>query len=236
MAIATEDKERELQKSGFPTPLASEERQLQAANEGRAHEDITESMVSRAVDQQSPKKAPGPDRLNFKAIRLAWQWDKKPILDLTRNCIRLGINPKAWKVAKGVVIQKPGKPDYAIPKAYRIIFLLNCLQKIIEKVVMELLSNTIEPCLPTGQFGCRKQRSVANAAACLTRRVYDSWNKGQIAGAILIDVKGVFDHVSRAQLTKHMEELQTDAQLIQWTDSFMTGRKHQLSSTAMKER
>jgi hypothetical protein len=43
-----------------------------------------------------------------------------------------------------------------------------------------------------------------------------------------MDVKGAFDHVSRTQLTKRMEELDTDPQIIQWTNSFITDRKASL--------
>jgi hypothetical protein len=103
----------------------------------------------------------------------------------------------AWKVAKGVIIQKSNKPNYNNPKAYRIICLLNCMGKIVEKVVTSLLADTIDKKLYKGQFGCRKHHSVVDAAACLTEKVYQSWAKGKIAGTILMDVKGAFDHVSR---------------------------------------
>jgi hypothetical protein len=76
-----------------------------------------------------------------------------------------------------------------------------------------------------GQFGCREHHSVADVAACLTEEVYQSWAKGKIAGAILMDVKGAFDHVSRTRLTKRLEELEADLQLIRWTDNFMKERK-----------
>jgi hypothetical protein len=46
-----------------------------------------------------------------------------------------------------------------------------------------------------------------------------------MAGTLLIDVKGAFDHVLRTQLTERMEELGADPQLIGCTDNFMTDRK-----------
>ena len=48
--------------------------------------------------------------------------------------IRLGVHPDRWKVARGVVIPKPGKDDYPLAKAYRVIPLLNCLGRMVEKV------------------------------------------------------------------------------------------------------
>ena len=40
---------------------------------------------------QSVKKAPGPDRLTFRAIRLIWEWDSDRVVELIHACIRTGI-------------------------------------------------------------------------------------------------------------------------------------------------
>jgi hypothetical protein len=202
------------------------------------HKNITKERLHQAIFEQSENKAPGPDRINLKAIRMIWNWEPRTIMDITRQCLRIGIHPMAWKVAKGVVIRKPNKPNCNNPKAYRIICLLNCMGKIVEKVVTSLLADTIDKKLYKGQFGCRKRHSVVDAAACLTEEVYQSWAKGKIAGAILMDVKGAFEHVSRTRLTKCLEELEANPQLIRWTDNFMKDRKVSLiingHETAMK--
>ena len=39
-----------------------------------------------------------------------------------------------------------------------------------------------------------------------------------------MDVKGAFDHVSRAQLAQKMADLGIDDDLIEWTKSFLTDR------------
>jgi hypothetical protein len=43
---------------------------------GSAHTRVTEQAVERALNAQSVKKAPGPEKLSFGAIRLLWKWDK----------------------------------------------------------------------------------------------------------------------------------------------------------------
>jgi hypothetical protein len=105
-------------------------------------------------------------------------------------------------------------------------------------MVTSLLADTIDKKLYKGQFGCRKRHSIVDAAVCLTEDVYQSWANGKIAGAILMDVKGAFHHVSMTRLTKHLEELEADPHLIRWTDNFMRDRKVLLiikgHETAMK--
>jgi hypothetical protein len=43
-----------------------------------------------------------------------------------------------------VIIKKIGKPDYGISKAYRPISLLNCLEKISEKILATRLAHMAE--------------------------------------------------------------------------------------------
>ena len=45
-------------------------------------------------------------------VKLLWEWDPERITNLARLCIQIGSHPESWKTEKGVVIPKPGKPDY----------------------------------------------------------------------------------------------------------------------------
>ena len=60
------------------------------------------------------------------------------------NCIRLGHHPELWKTAKGIVIPKPGKPDYSKVRAYRVICLLDVISKLVERMVGHLIADHLE--------------------------------------------------------------------------------------------
>jgi len=62
---------------------------------------ITEEDIREALFNQSVQKAPGPDRLGFKAIRLLWDWDYQRIINIVKVWFRLGVHPRVWKEAKG---------------------------------------------------------------------------------------------------------------------------------------
>lgn len=94
-----------------------------------------------------------------------------------------------------MVIWKIHKWDNSQLKVYYGILLLNCLGKVVEKVIIELITTTIETKLHTGQFWCQKCRSMVDAAVCLTNQVYKAWAEGNLAGALLMDMKGAFNHV-----------------------------------------
>jgi hypothetical protein len=54
-------------------------------------------------------------------------------------------HPKCFKEATGVILKKPQAAklpykNYALPKAYKVISLLNCLAKVMEKIVTRRLA------------------------------------------------------------------------------------------------
>src|SRR5271156_5828740 len=191
---------------------------------------ITDQAIQNALFSQSLTKAPGSDRLNFKAIRLLWDWSQERVTALIRHCFRLGYQPNRWKIARGILLRKPNKPNYILAKHYRIISLLNCLGKVAEKVAAEVLSKQCErlELLHNGQFGSRKSRSAIDAVAKLVATVECAWKHKKIAGALFLDVKGAYPNVVRQQLVKRLLELGIPGDIIRWVNSFLTGRKVQL--------
>jgi hypothetical protein len=87
-------------------------------------------------------------------------------------------------------------------KAYRTISLFNCMGKVVEKVVAELLSEEAERrgLLSDGQFGNRKGRSAIDAAAIMVNRAHAAWTNGDITGVLLMDIKAAFPSVANGRL------------------------------------
>ena len=197
---------------------------------GIANMEITEEKISYSLMSQSATKAPGPDKINFQILRMIWEWDKVRITSMVQQAIRLGYHSKAWKRARGILLEKGGKRDFGLVRSYRVISLLNCMGKVVEKVVAEHLSQYCEAYskLHQGQMGARKEQSAIDAVAILVHSVQEKWSEKKLAGALFMDVKGAFDHVSRSQLLKRMIDLGIDGDLVAWTKSFLTDRKIQL--------
>ena len=82
---------------------------------------------------------------------------------------------------------------------YRCISLLNCLGKMVEKVVADMISchcETVEG-FHRGQYGCRMKRSAVDAVGVAIAQVQEAWGIGVIAGAVLMDVAAAFPSVAR---------------------------------------
>jgi hypothetical protein len=59
---------------------------------GEMWKKITEEDIREALFEQWVKKAPGPDRLGFKAIRLLWDCESNWIIKIVKASFRLGIH------------------------------------------------------------------------------------------------------------------------------------------------
>ena len=228
LASSIDEKEALIRETAFPqAPGDSREVEIP---QGSWHGQVDEEMVKGALFHQAVQKAPGIDRLNFRALRLLWEWDSSRIVALARQCFRLGLHPPVWKVAKGILLRKPNKPDYTAVKAYRVISLLNCLGKVVEKIAADAIARHCETMgvLHPGQMGSRKQRSAIDAVACLIQNTHKAWKLRQLVGALFLDVKGAFDHVNPRRLITRLIEFNLDGDLIRWVQSFLTDRWVQL--------
>lgn len=100
-------------------------------------EDITEEEVYEAIHKVSMDTAPGHSQVTYKALKWAWlsELGKQYLTLLMRKCLQTGYHPKHWRRAIAIALRKPNKPDYSSPRAYRLITLLECMGKILERIV-----------------------------------------------------------------------------------------------------
>jgi len=58
--------------------------------------------------------------------------------------------------------------------------------------------------------------------------VKKAWGKGNVAGAIFIDVKGAFDRVTQSTLIQILIDMGLAQNLVRWISSFLSNRTAQL--------
>jgi hypothetical protein len=106
---------------------------------------IKRSEVKYAIFKSSAKNTPGPDRLSFRVLREAYATVPELLDYLYPVLITNGHHPKCFKEATGVILKKPQSAkspyrNYALSKVYRVISLLNCLAKVMEKIIARRLA------------------------------------------------------------------------------------------------
>lgn len=226
MAASAEEKEEIFMKQAFPYQASTNADNLIPDTIA----DVGKRDVQEALFAQSVKKAPGVDKLGFRALRLLWQWDADGVVALIRGCITAGYHPHCWKIAKGILLRKQGQPTYTVARAYRVISLLNCLGKVAEKVAATWIASYCEKneTFHQGQFGCRHGRSTSDAVARLVSFVEDAWERKQIVLTLLLDVKGAFDRVNKHRLLERLIGVGIAGNIVRWVKSFLSDKRAML--------
>jgi hypothetical protein len=128
---------------------------------------VTSEELDRAVRRLGAKNtAPGPDGIPGRAWVMALAAGLGDRLrQLFTSCLRVGVFPSGWKVAKMVLLMKNGRPVDS-PSAYRPICLLDEAGKLFERIIADRLSGHlghVGPDLSGSQFGFRRARSTVDA-------------------------------------------------------------------------
>src|ERR1700678_3253109 len=163
---------------------------------------ISASQIRRLILKLSPHKAPGPDGIPNIVLQKCVDLLLRRLICIYRAILELDVYYDPWKESTTVVLRKPGKPSYEVPKAHRPIVLISTLAKVLTAIVAENLSKTIERhhLLPKTHFGGRPGRSTADAVHYLVEKVCTAWRNKRVVSVLFLDVEGAFPNaVERAE-------------------------------------
>jgi hypothetical protein len=173
---------------------------------------IKRSKIKYAIFKLSAKKIPGPDRLSFRVLREAYVTVPELFNYFYPVFMTNGYYPKCFKEATGVILKKSQAAkspyrNYALPKAYKVISLFNCLAKVMEKIVARRLVIMAEfkTLLYMHQIGDRRQKSAIDAVMVLIQKVQANWRTRKrdfITSVLALDVKNAYPIVRAALFAK----------------------------------
>ena len=105
-------------------------------------------------------------------------------------------------------MKKPNRKA-TIPKSYRVISLLNCLGKVVEKIIATRLFFLAESMdlLDPDQIGDKRQKSVINAVLSLVHDIQLAKHEKRVTSILLMDIKRAFNHVSANQMLRICQKL-----------------------------
>jgi len=101
-----------------------------------------------------------------------------------------------------VVLCKPGKPRYDVPKAYRPIALLNTMWKVLMAIIADQITHISEKhcLLPNNHFGGRPRCTMTDAMHLIANIIKLSWRAGKVMAVLFLDIEGAFPNAVPSQL------------------------------------
>ena len=145
------------------------------------------------------------DELDNFSVKLAAEVIARPLHHIITLSIMQEKFPSSWKFAKVLPLHK--KLSTLEMKNYRPVAILSPLSKVLEKIIYEQLYEyfTANKIFHPNLHGYRKNRSTQTALV----QMYDRWvqaaAKGQVSGAVLLDLSAAFDLVSPDILLQKLE-------------------------------
>ena len=195
---------------------------------------ITQSEISTALTPTSNKSAPGLSSIGYQLLKWAFASRPNRFMEIFNAAITLGHHP--WSDALVVVIPKPAKPDYSLPKAYHPISLLECCGKLLEKIIAKCILSDIHfyDILSPTQFGSCDYHCAVNAALCLVHNAQATVWASLVASVVLFDISGFFDNINILRTIHIFRNLGFPPLLCTWVESFLSHRNIRLSFNGLK--
>ncbi|MBE7189345.1 reverse transcriptase domain-containing protein [Jatrophihabitans endophyticus] len=184
--------------------------------------DLTDAEIDEAVESMAKDKKPGDDEISNRVLQRAYDVIKPHVRAVYRACVRLGHMPAKWRHQIIVVLRKPNKPDYSLPKAYRPIALRRTLAKGLEKVIARRLAYYGDRgALPKEHYGGRAGRSCEDVLVGM----FD-WISARMRGSEHVlgystDISGAFPGARARPLLDALERRGIPAELLPFIEAFL---------------
>ncbi|KAF8703921.1 hypothetical protein AX14_014102 [Amanita brunnescens Koide BX004] len=194
----------------------------------RSFPPISQKEIWDALRPTTNSSAPGPDHVTWQHIKLALSFPEvdEALAALYNKICFSGTWPTHFKDSFSVIIPKPNKPDYSIPKAYRPIALLNTLGKLLTKILANRLQHdTAEHgILHRDQFGGIQGHSTIDAGLVLADFISEHRERGWHTSTCAIDVAQFFPSLSHPVMGRILGRLGFSPVLVTLIGSYFQGR------------
>ena len=178
----------------------------------------------------SPYKATGPDGIPNIVLQKCADILIGRLTRIYRAIVELNLYFDPWREFTTIVLRKPGKPSYEVPKAHRPIALISTMAKVLTAIVAECLSKEVEQhqLIPRTHFGGRPGRSTADAVHYLVDKVCTAWRDNRVVSVLFLDVEGAFPNAVTTRLIHNLKRRRVPTSIVRFVGQLLTGRRTRL--------
>ena len=237
-AVSNDEKSKMLAQMFFPERRTAERPEAEEEEPTTAlkMDPLTREQIAKHMAKLKPYKAPGPDGIpNIVLTRCADILTDR-LYYIYDAMIKRGLFYEPWKAFTTVVLRKPGKPNYNVPKAYRPIALINTQVKVLTAILAEQMMYYTEKSnlLPANHFGGRKGRNATDAVHLLVHKIKSAWRKGKVASVLFLDIEGAFPNADNTQLLINLTKRKIPRVLVNLVANMLKDRRTTLKFDSYK--
>ena len=169
-------------------------------------------------------KSPGLDDIDVRLLKTAAPIICKSLSFICNLSLATSVFPSEWKKAKVVPIFKAG--NKCSVENYRPISILSIISKIIERAVHDQIYSFMvdNDFLSSSQSGFRSQFSTATTLIDVQDYILNNMDRGNVTGAIFLDLEKAFDTVDHSLLIKKLKKYGIRGNELNWFKSYLDNR------------
>ncbi|MEW8544372.1 MAG: reverse transcriptase domain-containing protein, partial [Candidatus Thiodiazotropha sp.] len=188
---------------------------------------ITEDLVSKAIDRLNPTKSQGPDCIHPKVLKEI-QIVKKPLKIIFEKSLQEAKIPDIWKKANVTAIFKKGERNKA--ENYRPISLTSVPGKLMERLVRNAIVDhmTVNNLFSVSQHGFISGKSCITQLLEFLEDITEEIDNGKDVDIIYLDFCKAFDKVAHQRLLKKIEKYGIIGKLHAWIKDFLSNRQQRV--------
>lgn len=192
--------------------------------------DFTHDELRDAARRLKSGKAPGPDGVPGEIIKIMVEERPDTLLEIFNRCAKDSTFPDCWKIARLILLPKPGKLNRTA-NAFRPICILDASGKLYEYLLYKRLDDEIEQRggLSPFQFGFRKGVSTVHAIDEVIRTAEQeklpSYRHRKTCLMITFDVQNAFNSASWQIILEELKQKGISPSLINIIRDYLNNRK-----------
>ena len=188
------------------------------------YNDVFSLMELKSAIASSGNTSVGPDELHYAFFRHLSDNCLQKILHTFNDLWQKHVFPEDWKECIIIAIPKPGK-HRSNPDNYRPIALTSCLGKLLERMVANRLSFTIEKHQMISKYQCgfRKNHSTMDHLIRLETDIRKGFKNRKHTTAVFLDVTKAYDMVHKGALIKKLHKIGLRGNMAHYLYNFLSG-------------
>lgn len=183
---------------------------------------VHELEIQKILKSLDCNKGPGSDGISAKFLKETSLSISFPLSCLFQRSLDEGIFPSFLKTTKIFPVFKKGDPS--LVSNYRPIAILNCIEKIFERLVHNRLFEYVRPFLNPAQHAFQKGRSTTTNLLDHLIFISDALNNRERVDVVYTDLSKAFDLVNHAILALKLRSFGITGALLDWFKSYLGNR------------
>lgn len=187
---------------------------------------LPRDKIKLELQRLNTSKGAGVDNIPPLFLKCTASSISLPLFYIFNLCLREGVCPHIWKIARIVPVHKSGpKKDI---ENYRPISILPTLSKLLERLVHNFIYPSLHNNIIANQHGFVRRRSTVTNLLVYTTDLFDNIDKNKQTDSVYTDFKKAFDRVDHKILLEKIAFNGIRGNLWRWFKSYISNRSQKV--------